>query len=333
MHDHLPLCGVVRFARAAAIFALALHANPSVGAATTGAVETYRGACDASAAVALDAQHFIVGNDENDVLSTYRVHDATAVDRVDLRRFLGTRSREEADIEGAAMIGSRIYWITSHGRNSRGQLQPSRHRLFATEIVAGSPPRVAPIGVPYANLLQDLSSAPALEPWKLANAAELPAEATGGLNIEGLAPTPDGRLLVGFRNPVRDRRALVVPIDNPGEVVEKGLKARLGSPIQLDLGGRGIRSMALVDSIYYIVAGPIGDSGTFMLFRWSGRSDDTPTPMSEDLGTLRPEAVYATPSARSIVLLSDDGGILMGTRECKSLGKSRQEFRSLTIHL
>ncbi|MFO1312831.1 MAG: DUF3616 domain-containing protein [Burkholderiales bacterium] len=198
-HDEL-LRSAGKAVRALAFSAIATHTT-FVQAEPTGTVQTYRGACDASAAVALDEQHFIVGNDENDILSIYRRSTSTAIDRLDLRQFLGTRPKEEADIEGAAMIDSRIYWITSHGRNSRGELQPSRHRLFATRVVPGSPSRVEPVGVPYANLLRDLSSAPELAPWKLASAAELPAEASGGLNIEGLAATTDGRLLVGFRNP------------------------------------------------------------------------------------------------------------------------------------
>ena len=229
------------------------------------------------------------------------------------------------------MIGSRIYWITSHSRNSRGEAQPSRHRVFATEVVAGSLPRAVPSGTPYRDLLEDLVRAPSLAAWDLAEASTRAAEADGGLNIEGLAATPDGRLLVGFRNPLREGRALVVPIDNPGDVVAGG-RARLGAPVELDLGGRGIRSLERVGAIYYVVAGPVGDSGTFGLYRWSGRADDLPVPVALELGTLRPEALFAIPGTGSIELLSDDGGILVDGRECKDLKGSKQAFRGLTLH-
>jgi hypothetical protein len=33
----------------------------------------------------------------------------------------------------------------------------------------------------------------------------------GGLNIEGLAATPDGQLLIGFRNPLSEGKALLLP--------------------------------------------------------------------------------------------------------------------------
>jgi len=320
------------FVRAAALCAALLAGATGTAAAASGAgtIVTYRGPCDASAAVALDAQHFIVGNDENDVLATYRQGEAVNVGRLDLVRFLGTRSREESDIEGAAAIGTRVYWITSHSRNSRGEPQPSRHRVFATDIAAGAPPQVTPVGTPYRDLLRDLVEAPALAPWNLATAATRAAEASGGLNIEGLAATPDGRLLVGFRNPLRAGRALVVPIDNPAEVVA-GQRAKLGAPIELDLGARGIRSLELVGSTYYIVAGPIGDEGTFALYRWSGRAGDAPAAVAVDLGTLRPEALFAVPGTASIELLSDDGGIMVVGRECKKLKRSQQTFRTLTL--
>ncbi len=352
------LCAVL-FAGASGIASAAPAAGTGPAADRPGgAVATYRGTCDASAAVALDAQHFIVGNDETDVLATYRQGEAASVGRLDLVRFLGTRPREESDIEGAAAVGTRVYWITSHGRNSRGEPQPSRHRLFATDVVgaspgmmpagassavtamsaapvagaANAPPQVVPVGTPYRDLLRDLVESPSLAAWNLGRASTLPAEADGGFNIEGLAATPDGRLLVGFRNPLREGRALVVPIDNPGDVVA-GQRAKLGAPIELDLGARGIRSLELVGSTYYIVAGPIGDVGTFALYRWTGRPGDTPEAVPADLGTLRPEALFAIPGTGSIELASDDGGIVVDGRECKKRKRSKQAFRTLTLTL
>ena len=84
----------------------------SAAAAQTATV--YHGACDASAATALDADHFIVGDDEHNVLHIYRKGMAEPVGRVDLSDFPATKKGKEADIEGATTIGRRIYWITSH---------------------------------------------------------------------------------------------------------------------------------------------------------------------------------------------------------------------------
>lgn len=310
--------------------ATAVVASLPAAASAARAMEIYRGPCDASAAVALDRQHFAVGNDENDVLATYRRGDPAMAGRIDLAQFLGTRRKEESDIEGAAPLGTRVYWISSHSRNSRGVEQPSRHRIFATDMRAGAVPSLVPVGTPYRDFLRDLVEAPALASWRLAEASKLAAEAEGGLNIEGLAATPDGRLLVGFRNPLREGRALVVPIDNPADVVS-GARARLGTPMALDLGGRGVRSIDLVGTSYYIVAGPIGDEGSFALYRWSGAASEAPEPMAVELGTLRPEALLAIPDTNDLMLLSDDGGVLVDGKPCKDLRASQQTFRTITI--
>jgi len=309
---------------------IACEAGASGPTSPASVTTVYRGPCDASAAVALDAAHFAVGNDENDVVSVYRLGAPAAAAKVDLRTFLRTQKGQEADIEGAASIGPRTYWITSHGRNARGAYQASRHRFFATRVVPGHPPSVEADGTPYHDLLRDLVEHPPLATYRLDQASKLAAEAEGGLNIEGLAATPEGRLLIGFRNPLRSGRALVVPLDNPAEVVA-GRRARLGAPTELDLGGRGIRSIELVGSAYYVVGGPIADRGTFALFRWSGRAGDAPVALPADLGTLRPEALFAVPGSDQLVLLSDDGGLERDGKECKDLKASLQHFRGMTV--
>ena len=292
---------------------------------------SYAGPCDASAAVALDAQHFAVGNDEDNRLRVYRIGTPASLGALALNRFLGLRDGDEADIEGAAAVGTRVYWITSHARNAKGQARPARQRLFATDIVPGQTPGLAAAGRPYTQLLEDLANAPALARYALADASGRAAEAEGGLNIEGLAATPDGRLLIGLRNPLFGARALLVPLDNPAEVLFGGQRARLGTPVELDLGGRGIRSIEGVADGYLIVAGPTADEGSFALYRWSGKPQDAPQPLAGvALGSLRPEALFAPPGSAQFMLLSDDGGLPAGGRHaCKDLPAARQSFRAL----
>ena len=294
-------------------------------------ITTYSGPCDASAAVALDAAYFVVGDDEHNTLHVYRQGQAQAVGSLDLSKFLATAADEESDIEGAAAIGTRIYWITSHGRNSKGKARPSRQRFFATEVLPGQPPTLKPVGQAYVDLLRDMTEADALKPYRLGDAARLAAEAEGGLNIEGLAATPDGTLLIGLRNPVPRQRALVIPLLNPSEVIN-GVRARFGAPIELDLGQRGIRSIERVGSSYLIVAGPPADSGNFALYRWSGQAADAATPVADiDLKELRPEALFAVLGSGRVQLLSDDGGVKIAGVECKKLPAAQQTFRGLAI--
>lgn len=275
---------------------------------------------------------FVVANDENNVLGFYRRGVPEPESSLSLSAFLGARPGEEVDIEGAAAIGDRIYWIASHSRNSKGKRQPARLRLFATDIRAGQPATLTEAGRPYTDLLRDLTEFPALQPLDLAGAARLAAEADGGLNIEGLAATPDGRLLIGFRNPLRSGRALIVPLENPSQVVA-GERARLGAPVELDLRGRGVRSFELVGTEYLIVAGPTADEGTFSLYRWSGIAGEAATELKLELGSLRPEALFAVPATDQVQLLSDDGGVTVAGRECKTLSDREQRFRSLTASL
>ena len=218
----------------------------------------------------------------------------------------------EVDIEGVTQIGERIFWIASHGRNRKGKLRPSRHRLFATKVtVEGDKVTVIPVGQPYSRLLEDLALAPALRRYDLESAARRAPESAGGLNIEGLAATAQGTLLVGFRNPIPGGKALIVPLDNPGQVIE-GERARLGAPIELALNGLGIRSIEFRESRgrYLIAAGPCNDEGKVSLFGWSGKPFDAPEPIpGVAFGDLRPEAMFVYPGDPTAVqFLSDDGG-------------------------
>src|SRR6185295_10833034 len=108
----------------------------------------------------------------------------------------------------------------------------------------------------------------------LTDAAKLAPEAPGGLNIEGLAATPDGKLLIGFRNPLPKDGALIVVMENPNDVLENK-PTKFGAPIFVKgLNGNGIRSIEQIGGSYLIVAGPPADKGSFALHRWSGKADE-----------------------------------------------------------
>ena len=172
--------------------------------------------------------------------------------------------------------------------------------------MAEANPPVKAVGAPYQYFLEDLLAAPQLKDYELEEAAKLAPEAEGGLNIEGLAATPAGGLLIGFRNPIRHGKALIVPLNNPASVVE-GARAELGDPIELDLEGRGIRSLELVGTTYLVVAGPPPDVGSFALFRWSGDKQTDPEPLSIFLREdLKPEALFefkAPAKSKSLVMM------------------------------
>ncbi|MEF7617531.1 DUF3616 domain-containing protein [Aquincola sp. MAHUQ-54] len=306
-----------------------------LAAAAGQAAATYQGLCDASAAEALDARHFAVAGDEDNTLRVFRRGEPKAVAQWPMAGFLGT-GKKESDIEGAAVVGRRIYWIASHGRNKDGKPRPDRHRFFATDIVAppasaaSAPPSLVPAGAPYLGLLDDLLAAPGLQRFKLAEAARLAPEAPGGLNIEGLAARPGGGLWIGLRNPIPNGQALLVPLLNPDDVLA-GRPARIGEPLLLGLRQRGVRSIERVGDVYWIVAGPTADRGAFSLYRWSGQPGDAPVLADGSaLAGLRPEALFAWPDGR-LQILSDDGGVETAGIACKDRPAAQQAFRSAEL--
>ena len=291
--------------------ALPLPASQAAGSFTVSAAQLHVGMCDASAAVALSGTLFAVGNDEDNVLRVYRNdRPGAALEEVNLTSALRVDPRfPETDLEGAARVGDRIYWITSHGRNQDGEDRPSRRRFFATDVkVEGEQVRLQFVGAPYTHLLSDLAKDRRYEAFRLAQAATRAPKAPGGLNIEGLCAAGDGSLLIGFRNPVPGNHALVVPLRNPAEVIE-GRPGQFGEPILLDLGGYGVRDFGMLDGQGVIIAGAFDGKGKPRLYLWSG-AGRTPR-LLEDVRfkQLNPEAVVLYPGQglQHIQILSDDG--------------------------
>jgi hypothetical protein len=311
---------------------------PSVVTQQNVRIVEYPEMCDASAAVAISDTLFIVASDEDNVLRVYARENPSAPQRFDLNSFLRPdEAHPEADIEGGTRIGDRIFWIASHGRNKEGKLRPSRHRLFATTVnVEGDKVTVVPAGLPYTRLLEDLAQAPALQKYSLESASRKAPESKDGLNIEGLAATPQGALMIGFRNPIPGGKALIVLLDNPQQIVE-GERAKLGPPIELSLNGLGVRSIEYRESRgqYLIVAGPYNDDGKVALFGWSGKASDAAELIPEGtFGNLHPEAMFIYPGELTAVqFLSDDSGRRSKGVGGKEMVPAKQRFRSVSLDI
>jgi hypothetical protein len=297
---------------------------------------SYSGMCDASASVALTDRLFAVASDEESILRIYeRDRSRAPVQTIDLSSFLDLDLRKpESDLEGAARVGDRAYWITSHGRNKIGKARPSRDRFFAVQIAVNSERvQFKMIGQAYEHLLDDLARDPKLKRFNLAAASKLEPKARGALNIEGLSATPEGYLLIGFRNPIPGGKGLLVPMLNPDEVIH-GRRAKFGEPILLDLGGLGIRDMAYWDGQYAIIAGSYDGKGQSRLYRWSGGTSTPRQVKHAQLKGLNPEAIVIYPDTgwERFQLLSDDGRRLVNGRPCKELpDPSQQHFRAVWV--
>jgi hypothetical protein len=332
------------------------HAPPSETATFTEAKTVYKGLCDASAAIALSPTRFAVFNDEDNHLRVFALgNGAEAVpdQDLDLDVFLGTDVDKEADVEGAARIGDVVYWITSHGRNSSGEFQKRRLRLFATRLTTDASAPLQPEGTAYRDLLETFIE-PVLKAEGFTAAPGVKVDATkapekpGSLNIEGLAASGNS-LLIGFRNPhprvAGAAHALVVELRNPDKLITGSPAApEKGQVFRLDLGGRGVRSLeALPDAGgFAIVAGPSDDTGTFALYRWDGTQSSPPVQVKGvDFKGFTPEAMFVDQRAAGdtsktvrLTVLSDDGGVkLTDGKECKAKPKTRWQTRLGSITL
>jgi hypothetical protein len=267
----------------------------------------FPGLCEPSAAMAFGSGRFVVADDEEEDLYAYSIDRFSGFEDVEISDLTGLNNT--ADIEGATQIGDTFYWINSHSRTRGGNERVERRRLFAIRIDPKRVEKPELVGKPYLTLLEDLQRDARFVKYNLGDASRLPPEQEGALNIEGLAATPDGKLLIGFRNPIRDGKALVVTLNNPGDALE-GQPAVFGEPIELDLGGLGIRSIEFwpARNAYAILAGAFGASSQFQIFGWPGRAGDRPVPMQGiDLTGLIPEALFL--DGNELFILSDDGDV------------------------
>ncbi|HNY26313.1 MAG TPA: DUF3616 domain-containing protein [Candidatus Sumerlaeota bacterium] len=301
-----------------------------------------QGISDLSAAVLLPSGQLLVGDDETNLLRVYDPAGGVPLATVDVNDFLGIlpQKKDELDLEAAAQVGSRVYWITSHGRNKDGKERPDRYRFFVTEVntAPGSAPTIRPVGTPCKTFVQQLVKTPFAQPMGLDKATRLGeklkkeererlAPKVEGLNIEGMAASADGKTLyVGLRNPLpvdTDGRpkALVVTVLNAADVMDRGMAIQFGEPLLWDLDGLGIRSMeyAPAHRAILIVAGSTGAKAKkpFELFRWSGVPGEAPVrmPIAEKLPKkFTPESIAPALEGPRVLLLSDDGTRLVSVR-------------------
>ncbi len=305
-------------------------------AATVGPLE-HAGMCDASAAVSVGNDQFLVANDEDNFL---RLYSASQPGKA-LQEFVipslpvlpGTK-HGEVDIEGAARIGKRIYWIASHGANRKGEARPHRRQFFATDVdTIDGKLTLTEAGRSSTNLLATMAELPGLKKFNLPAAAQRAPEAAGGLNIEGMAAMPGGGLLIGFRNPSPGGKALLVSLKNPDAVIN-GVAPLWDEPLELALEGLGVRSIEYADALktYLIVAGPQQSAGAFKLFAWAGDPKLAPVLLKVAFnGSLRPEALFATGDGKGFRVLSDDGDEQVGAQDCKDAPASARKFRSMDV--
>lgn len=174
------------------------------------------------------------------------------------------------DLEGlTADRAGFVYGITSHSRDDDGDGKRAREKLVRFRVDGDR--------VVDPEVVDGLKRALTTRHPVLAAAARVrDVKASGGLNIEGLEMSPDQqRLLIGFRSPLHDGRALVASIENPAAMFDSNEAPQIAPLLdELDLGGHGIRGMSYVPALgaYLVIGGPTSrEPAAFDLWRWSGK--------------------------------------------------------------
>jgi hypothetical protein len=298
-----------------------------------GRIVTFHGACDASGAIPLDRTHFLLADDEDNVLRVYDAERGGPPTRTyDLSsRVALADPNSEVDLEAATRIGDRGYFLSSHARKRSGKLDPNRFVFFAVDLGAdaGSLPVT---GKPATSLLDDLERMSEVSGFGLGAGRHRAPLTEGAVNIEGMTAAEDGTLWIGFRSPLPQGKAILVRLLNPNEVIQ-GTPARFATPRLLDLGGLGIRSLSSHRGSYLAVAGPAQRRGVFRLVRFDDDGPPRPVAGAEFEG-FSPEGLFTPEGREDILVLSDDGMQEVDGKACKKLSDhGLKRFRGLWLTL
>lgn len=227
-------------------------------------------------------------------------------------RIIKSFGRKFEDLEGVSMDSKGYVWaIGSHARTEKGKRKPEREQLLRFRIEGNN---VIDFSF-YDQLTNDILSSGVVK--ELASRHGATTVNFGSMNIEGLNfDKAQQRLLIGFREPTIDGMSLILAVENPRGLFERGESARFSNePILLDLGGGGIRGLTYdpILGTFLIVNEIKGDDGRdySQLWSWSGNPTDQPERLSLP-GIVNLNNVEALASVRingepRLVIMSDEG--------------------------
>ncbi len=310
----------------------------------------HTGMSDASDAVSLDDNYYISGDDELNILNVYsKSFSGLPATSYNYSSFLNLPepAKPEVDVEAGVRSTTtinRVYWLgsMSNGKDPFAN-KPNRDRIFATDVNGtGAATTFSVIG--YGALRSSLIA------WGDANGYNFSASAAAGVDskspsgfaAEGMVFGPDNTTLyIGMRAPLvpttARTKAVIAPIANFETWFNNGSPSgnpTYGSPIELDLGQRGIRDLIrLSNGTYIIVAGnPAGSPLTPALYKWSGKATDAPVLVSTSgLASLNAEGALEVTDNGSLSLsklrvISD-----LGDEDLYNDGNAAKDFSDLTL--
>jgi len=316
------------------------------------------GISDASDGIPLGDSSFVTGDDEQDVLNIYyRYGSGLPFSSFNYANFLNLPdpSKPEVDVEAAAsspVNTGRIYWLGSMSNGkSPFDNKPNRDRIFATTSSgAGAATTFSVAG--YASLRSAILAwgDSAGYSFSASAAAGVDSKSPSGFAAEGMVFGPDSTTLyIGLRAPLvpttTRTKAVIIPILNFESWFNNGAPAgspSFGSPIELNLGGRGVRDLIrLSNGTFIILAGSPGETVSGAIYKWTGHAADTPIRViSPSTDTLNIEGVLPVInngqlSLSDLQVITDKGGDVLYNDgiAAKDLGSnSFKKFRTDFLH-
>jgi len=314
-------------------------------------------ASDASAVVSLDSDYMLIGDDEINALFVYhRYQSRLPVAVFSYADLLGLPDEgKEIDCENGVRsfkYPEKTYWMGSMSNGGKSyKSEPNRNCLFQTNVYGTG----AATKFLYKGNYQDLRRQ--LIKWGDSYGYKFSAAAAGGqtpkdtvgFNIEGIVFAPDSTTLyIGFRAPIvpvtNRTKALIAPVQNFETWFNDGHPTGnpvIGTPIELNLGGRGIRDFIhLNDGSYVIIAGNSDEILNAALYTWSGKPNDVPVLQNTmDVYSLKIESGLEIDSSGQFTgklqVISDNGSNIFYNDDVstKFLNSSFRKFRSDIVNL
>jgi hypothetical protein len=222
-----------------------------------------------SAATTLPDGKVLIGEDESgaDALKLIEVQEDSSIVEVGTlymsKKIKKQFKKNIEDLEALTSDGNTIYGATSHSLNRTNKEKKSREKLMMFEYVDGA---IEDFHL-YSDLKKDLYT----------HFPDIFKETLFGvstLSIEGLC-YEDESLIIGFRSPVPEGKAMLIAIENPREVFLKDEKPRFSKPQFLNLNGLGIRDIVYdtQKNGFWIIAGGSDErNSNFQLWYWDKKN-------------------------------------------------------------
>jgi len=252
----------------------------------------------------LDDGKVLIAEDDGNVKSLKLVEFSTDGKMVELGNLyipkkLKKRFKKIEDLEAITNDGNIIYAITSHSLTRAGKRKKSREKLVMFHY-----DDVSMVDLfTYTKLKNELRET---FPSLFKNMFKI-----DDMDIEGLSVDEDGGLLIGFRAPLSNFKAMVIKIKNPANLFLKDEPIAFADPIFLDLGGLGIRALTYDEDKkgFWIIAGDVNERGeNFKLYFWDKKNNKVSYIKNQpDIGFGEGITVIKNSAKSSLFIVEDDG--------------------------